>query len=85
MVDDQYAGSSGSCVECGKPITVPHIDRRQIDSPQSDSRLAAKKRSILPVLSVIIGAVVISVLGITFLVIVIFPSIQRIRGDRTAR
>ena len=34
LVEDKYAGESGNCVECGKPITVPLANTQGAVVPQ---------------------------------------------------
>ena len=34
LVEDKYAGQTGSCIECGKPITVPLANSQGAVVPQ---------------------------------------------------
>jgi hypothetical protein len=86
---DKYAGQSGPCVECGKPVTMPHYNERGMLVPSMDmqSKRPKKAASGKPNwMSALVGsAIVVTVLLLGFMVMwLAWPSLQ-IRMRRIAQ
>ena len=78
-VADQYAGQSGPCAACGKPITVPFASGSAPQYPAS-SRAAAGAGIGIGVILLIIGGAVVVVCGIGgVLVALLLPAVQMSR------
>ena len=78
-VADQYAGQSGPCAACGKPITVPFAAGSAPQYPAS-SRAAAGAGIGIGVILLIIGGAVVVVCGIGgVLVALLLPAVQMSR------
>ena len=73
LVEDKYAGESGKCVECGKPITVPLatyqgavIPKEKVDLTGSSAAGLAVTCGIVVFVLAIVAATVIGALWFWF-------------------
>ncbi len=83
IVDDHYAGQTGPCVECGKPVTIPELEQPHsvvTSSPETKTRSASKQRSLGPVLLVIAVSGIAALIGLCLLVAVGLPIVQRVQA-----
>lgn len=82
LVDDEFAGESGECLACGKPITVPYR------TGQSDQTgLVAARRQTSPglILLLIFSALAAAALMIAAAVTLVFPALGSLRAVAAQR
>ncbi len=80
-VADQYAGQSGPCAACGKPITIPLAGGMPMGMPPGYAPQAAAATGVGASLAVIIIALaVVPLLIIGILVALLLPAIGAARG-----
>lgn len=81
LVDDEFAGHSGNCIQCGRPIVVPGIPASQTATAIAQ-RERRKKRLYWPLLAVVGLAVAGATLGMcTLLMAILQPALQVARAN----
>ncbi len=79
LVDDCYAGQSGPCATCGKPITIPHSGTA---TPTAGTEIAPaistynKKTSVTTMIALVAAALVSAALVIGVLVAMVLPALS---------
>jgi hypothetical protein len=79
IVDDQYAGQSGPCVQCGKPITIPAATATTTTTRVRTPEKRSGRGKSMQLAALILAAVITGVLGVCLLLAILFPAVQRVR------
>jgi len=82
LVDDRYAGYSGECIQCGRPIVVPGVATAQQRAVAAPARSWFVKLGYWPLILLSGAAVAIAGFGMfTLVMAVVQPAVQAARGN----
>ena len=82
LVDDEFAGQSGACAGCGRPITVPLISDASslLDAGEVVVGIPHQRRSVWMIIMLVLGSVVGGAAALSLVVSLLVPAVSVARS-----